>query len=195
MKYRSIFAILTALALVWVPAASAATYAVDKDHTAVSFKIRHLFSKVQGQFTDFDGVIEYEPGKPETWTAQGSIRTASIDTNVEGRDKHLRGADFFDVEKYPSIDFKTLKVLESSDTAAKLEGEFTMHGVTKPVTLDVEIHGVGSDPWGNVRAGFTVSTKIDRKDFGLNWNQTLETGGVLVGDEVEILLEVEGLRK
>jgi polyisoprenoid-binding protein YceI len=175
--------------------AFAATFAVDPDHTTVSFKIRHLFSNVQGQFTKFDGTIDYEAGKPGTWKASGTIDTASIDTKVEARDKHLRSADFFDVEKFPKITFKTTKVTDATQNGAKVEGLISIHGVEKPIVLDVEIHGVGKDPWGNTRAGFTATVKINRKDFGLNWNQALETGGFLVGDEVAITLEIEGLVK
>jgi len=171
----------------------AATYAVDLDHTSVSFKIRHILSYVQGHFRQFEGSIVYEPGKPETWSAQGTIQAASIDTNVESRDKHLRSADFFDVEKYPTLSFKTTKVLEASETAAKLEGLMTLHGVEKPIILDVEIYGVAKDPWGNTRASFTITTSLNRKDYGLIWNKTLEAGQLLVGEEVKIALEVEGI--
>ncbi len=173
----------------------AATYAVDKDHTSVSFKIRHLFTKVQGTFRDFEGTISYDPDKPDSWGATGTIQTNSIDTNAEQRDKHLRSADFFDVEKYPLISFKTTKVLEKTPDGAKMQGLLTMHGVEKPITFDVKINGAGKDPWGNTRASFTVTTTINREDFGLKWNETLETGKLLVGQEVEILLEVEGLLK
>ncbi len=173
--------------------AFAATYKVDPDHSTVSFKIRHLFSNVQGTFNKFEGTIDYEPGKPDTWKTSGTIDAASINTNVEQRDKHLRSADFFDVEKYPTIIFKSGAVKEATATSAKIEGVFTMHGVEKPVILDVAIHGVGKDPWGNVRAGFTATTKINRKEFGLNWNETLETGQLLVGEEVTITIEAEGI--
>jgi polyisoprenoid-binding protein YceI len=185
--------LLAGIILSFTTASHAAAYKVDLDHTNVSFKIRHLFSKVQGHFRKFEGTLDYEPGKPESWKTSGTIDVASVDTNVAERDKHLHSADFFDVAKYPTISFKTTKVIESSDTKAKLEGVLTMHGVEKPVVLDVEILGVGKDPWGNVRAAFTVTTKIDRKDFGIVWNEKLESGGVLLGEEVEITLEVEGI--
>ena len=174
-------------------AAQAAVYKVDPDHTSVSFKIRHLLSNVTGHFKTFEGTIEYEPGKPDTWKTFGSIDAASIDTNVVERDKHLRSADFFDVEKFPKIEFKSTSIENATEASAKLKGLLTIHGVEKPVTLDVEIHGVGKDPWGNVRAGFTATTKINRKDFGLSWNQALETGQLLVGEEVVITIEAEGI--
>lgn len=172
-----------------------ATYEIDPDHSAVSFKIRHLFSFVQGHFKKFEGKLEYEPEKPATWKAEATIDAASIDTNVEARDKHLRTADFFDVETYPTLTFKSAEVQDASTTEAKLSGILNLHGLEKPVVLDVKIHGVGKDPWGNTRAGFTATTKINRKDFGLTWNKAVETGQLLVGEEVEITLEIEALLK
>lgn len=172
-----------------------ASYKIDPDHSTVSFKIRHLFSNVVGNFTQFDGAIEYEPGKPETWSARSTIQAASINTNVSKRDKHLQSADFFDVEKFPTLEFKSTGVTDATAETAKLHGNLKIHGVEKPVVLDLEIHGAGKDPWGNTRAGFTAKTRIDRKDFGLIWNQTLETGGLLVGDDVDLTLEVEGIAK
>ena len=175
------------------PLAFAATYKVDPDHTTLSFKIRHLLSNVQGEFTQFEGALDYEPGKPELWKAQGSVQAASINTRVAERDKHLRSKDFFDVEKYPILSFKTTRILDASAEHAKAEGLMTIHGVEKPVIFDVDIHGVAKDPWGNVRSAFTATTKLNRKDFGLNWNQALETGGFLVGDEVTVTIELEGI--
>ncbi|MBI3314020.1 MAG: polyisoprenoid-binding protein [Candidatus Omnitrophica bacterium] len=171
----------------------AATYEVDPDHTTVTFKIRHLFSNVRGNFNQFEGKIDYDPEKPETWKTTATIQAASIDTNVEPRDKHLRGPDFFDVEKFPTLTFESTQVTNFLDGKAKLHGNLTIHGVTKEVIFELDIHGVGKDPWGNVRAGFTATTTINRKDFGLNWNKAVETGQLLVGEEVEIILEVEGM--
>ena len=175
------------------PAVWAASYKVDADHTSVSFKIRHLFSNVQGQFKTFEGTFDYDPAKPETWKAEGSIDAASIDTNVAARDNHLRSADFFDVQKFPKITFTSTKFTDITANGAKMQGLLTIHGVQKPVEIDVEVHGVGKDPWGNVRSAFTGTLKINRKDFGLTWNEALETGQVLVGEEVAITLEVEGI--
>jgi polyisoprenoid-binding protein YceI len=176
-------------------AASAATYKIDKDHSSVGFSIRHLFSKVRGQFKDFSGTFDYTPGQPEQWKANATIQAASIDTNVEPRDKHLRSADFFDTAQFPAITFTSTQVTEATAERAKLHGTLSLRGVEKPVVLDVAIHGEGTDPWGNVRSGFTATTTINRKDFGLNWNETLETGQVLVGEEVEITLEIEGIKQ
>ena len=171
-------------------AAFAETYKIDKDHSSVSFKIRHVVSNVQGSFKDFDGTIQYDAAKPETWSAEGTIKVASIDTNVAQRDKHLQSKDFFNAEQYPDITFKTTKVTASGKDDAKVEGLLTMHGITKPVVLDVEIHGVGKDPWGNVSLGFTGTTKVNRKDFGIVWNQVLDQGQLMVGDDVTITLEI-----
>ena len=176
-------------------AAWATTYAIDKDHTTVAFKIRHLFSKVEGTFNDFEGTFDYVPGHPEQWKASTTIQAASIDTRVEPRDKHLRSADFFDVEHHPTITFTSTEATDVTPTSAKLHGLLSIRGVDKPVVLDLEIHGEGKDPWGNIRSGFTATTKINRKEFGLTWNQALETGQLLVGDDVEISLEVEGITK
>lgn len=172
----------------------AAVYNVDADHTTVSFKIRHLLSKTMGSFNKFEGTIEYEPGKPETWKAQGSIDVASIDTSVPQRDKHLLSADFFDAEKYPKITFKTTGVQNVKDNRATVNGTIHIHGVEKPITLDVEILGVAKDPWGNVRSAFTAKTTLNRKDFGIVWNKTLDTGSLMLGEEVEITLEIEGIQ-
>ena len=191
-KLSSLWLVLAATLLLGQPV-SAATYKVDTDHTSASFKIRHILSYVQGHFREFSGSFDYEEGKPETWKAEGTIQAASIDTNVAERDKHLRSADFFDAEKYPTVSFKTTGVKEASGSNAKVDGLLTIHGVEKPVVLDVEIYGVAKDPWGNTRASFTATTTINRKDFGLTWNQALETGQLLVGEEVKITLEVEGL--
>ena len=179
--------------LLFSPSVFAADYSIDPDHSTVSFKIRHLFSKVQGQFTDFKGSFVYDPEKPETWKAEAVIQAASIDTNVEERDGHLRSADFFDAEKFPTLTFRSTGVTGVTPESAKLNGLLTIHGVERPVTLDLEIHGAGKDPWGNVRSGFTATVELNRKDFALGWNKVLETGQLLVGETVEVILEIEGI--
>ncbi len=191
---KTIFLALTAVFLTVAPV-WADTYTVDPDHSTVSFKIKHILSKTQGQFNKFEGTVDYEPGKPETWSASGKIDAASIDTNVAERDKHLRAADFFDVEKFPSIVFKTTGVKEVTETGAKVEGVLQMHGVERPIVLDVTIGGVADDPWGNTRAAFTAVTKVNRKDFGMVYNQTLDKGGLMLGEDVDITLEIEAILK
>jgi polyisoprenoid-binding protein YceI len=187
------FAIAAALTLS-VPAAFAAPqeYDIDASHSSVGFKIRHIVSKTSGNFKKFAGKFTYDPKDDKVWKVEAEIDTATIDTNDKKRDEHLRSPDFFDVKKYPKMTFKSTKVLEHDDEKAKVEGDLTLHGVTKPVVLDIEYTGEGTDPWGNKKAGFTATTKIDRKDFGLTWNKTLDAGGVVVGDDVNIALEIEG---
>jgi len=186
---------ILATALLAPPPVAAKRYKVDANHTTVGFKVRHLFSRINGRFRTFTGQIVFDPTKPEASRVEGSVDAASIDTDVEKRDKHLRGRDFFYVEKYPKITFSTDKVTDVDLKAmtGKLHGKLTIRGVTRPVVLDVSFFGEGKDPWGNTRAGFHAETKINRKDFGLKWNEALETGGVLVGEEVTITIDAEGL--
>ena len=195
MKNRISAMVVCAALAIGVPvAAPADTYVIDKDHTGVTFQIRHLFTKVNGRFDTFEGKVDFDPTKPEQTKVEGTIETKSINTNVEKRDDHLRSDAFFDVEKYPTITFASTKVtdVDAKALSGKLHGNLTVRGVEKPVVLDVQFLGQGKDPWGNEKAGFTATTKINRKDFGLNWNETVETGGLLVGDEVEIEISAEG---
>lgn len=171
----------------------AQTYQIDPDHSKVMFRIRHLVGKVTGRFNKFEGSFDYESGKPKAWKAWARIEAGSIDTGVEKRDSHLRTADFFDAEKCPALEFKSTKVTGVQGEKARLHGDLTIHCVTKPVVLDLELGGVAKDPWGNTRAGAMATGKINRKDFGLSWNKTLDAGGLLIGDEVEIMLEIEGI--
>jgi len=182
-----------ALALAAPGGAGAVTYAVDPGHTSVNFRVKHLFTYVDGRFSAFDGMIEFDPDAPEKTMVSGTVDVGSIDTNVEKRDSHLRGGDFFDVEKHPKLKFESTKVTDVDMKAgtAKVHGNLTIKDVTKPVVLDAKFLGAGTDPWGNKKAGFSGTTTINRKDFGLGWNQALETGGVLVGEEVEIRIDVE----
>ena len=191
--HRWLAGLICAAAVFTSHSAQAATYALDADHTTVGFKIRHLFSYVQGTFNEFEGSFDYVPGQPDQWQAQAVIQASSIDTRVEKRDTHLRSKDFFDVERYPAITFASATVTDATDASATLHGLLTIHGVQEPVVLDLAIHGEGKDPWGNMRSGFTATTRINRKDFGLTWNQALESGQLLVGEDVDITLEVEGL--
>ncbi len=174
-------------------AAQAETWKVDTSHSTVGFRVSHLFTSVQGRFDRFEGTIQVDPAKLGAAKIRGSIEAASINTNNAKRDKHLRSADFFDVEKFPSLRFESTSLEGWDGRRGKLLGKLTLHGVTRDVALDVVFLGRGKDPWGNVRAGFTATLTIDRKDYGLNWNEVLETGGFLVGDEVEIRIDAEGL--
>lgn len=190
---RKILALALCLIVLGAHPLWAATYKLDDTHTTVGFKIRHLFSWVQGTFNQYEGTFDYEPGNPAAWKVEATIQAASIDTRTEKRDTHLRSADFFDVEKFPTITFKSTEVTDATAESAKVHGLLNIHGIEKPIVLDLQIYGVGKDPWGNTRAGFTAIAKIDRKDFGLTWNELLETGQVLVGEEVFITIDVEGL--
>jgi polyisoprenoid-binding protein YceI len=177
------------------PVAYPAEYDIDPTHSSVSFKVRHLLTWTQGTFNEFTGTLVYEPGTPELWQAGATIQAASIDTNNQKRDDHLRSADFFEVETYPTLTFTSTGISDATETGAKLSGLLNLHGVEKPVVLDLEIHGVGDDPWGNVRAGFTATTTIDRRDFGIDWSKALGTGRLVVGNEVRITLEIEAIQK
>ncbi len=183
-----------ALALAFSTAAHAGNWKVDQSHTTVGFSVSHIFTSVQGRFDRFDGTIVFDPEKPESAIVRATVEAASINTNNAKRDKHLRSGDFFDVEKHPTLSFEsTGGVTEMKENRGKLAGNLTIHGVTKPVVFDVTFRGQGKDPWGNVRAGFAASLSINRKDYGLNWNEVLETGGLLVGEEVEIRIDAEGI--
>jgi len=193
MRTRAAASWVCALAVGLAASAHAATWKVDPAHTTVGFRVNHLFTSVNGRFDRFDGTIEFDPADPEATVVRGTIESASINTNHEKRDKHLRSSDFFDVARFPTIAFESTGVTEVKGKSGKIAGNLTIHGVTRPVILDVTFLGQGRDPWGNLRAGFTAELKIDRKDFGLNWNEILETGGVLVGDEVAIRVDAEGI--
>lgn len=169
-------------------AARAEEYQIDAAHSQAGFKIRHLVAKTSGVFSQFQGSIELNEADITQSSVKAVLQTASIDTNNADRDNHLRGADFFDAEKYPEITFVSKKV-----EADKITGDLTMHGVTKEVVLDYQFSGTGMDPWGNKRAGFSATTKIKRADFGINFNKTLDQGGVMLGEEVEISLEIEAM--
>lgn len=182
---------LAALFAVAAPAVRAEIYEIDPVHSSVGFRIRHLVGKVPGRFTKFAGTISYEPGKPETWRAEARIDANSINTDNEKRDDHLKTPDFFDTAKCPEIVFKSTKVVAVKNGAAKLHGQLTMHCVTKPVVLDLEIGGAAMDPWGNARAGFSAAGMLNRKDFGIVWNKILDSGGLMLGEDVAISLDIE----
>ena len=193
---RFIASISTLIALSLPVMASASTWNIDPDHSNIGFKVRHLMvSNVRGSFEKNSGVVDINDKDITKSKVQVSIDTASVNTNVKKRDEHLRSADFFDVSKYPTMTFVSKKVAKAGKDKLKVTGDLTLHGVTKEVVLDVEGPSKESkDPWGNIRSGATASTKIDRKDFGLVWNKALETGGVVVGDEVTISLEIEMIK-
>ena len=187
---------LAFLGLVAVAAAARAeTWNIDPSHTTVEFSVRHMMiSNVKGQFEKVSGTIAAGGNDPSSVQINAVIDATSINTRVEKRDAHLKSAAFLDVDKYPTITFKSTKVEADGPNKWKVTGDLTLHGVTKPVVLEVETATPIKDPAGKTRAGASATTQIDRKDFGIVWNKPLETGGVLVGDEVSIAIEVEAVR-
>jgi polyisoprenoid-binding protein YceI len=167
------------------------TWAIDPTHSTVGFVARHLMvTKVRGSFTDVDGAATIADD-PAQSSVEVAVKTASIDTRNADRDAHLRSPEFFDVENFPTITFRSTGVRHLKGADWQLDGELTIKGVTKPVTLDVEFDGLTGDPWGGQRAAFSASTEVDREEWGLNWNVALETGGWLVSKKVKLELDVQ----
>ena len=186
-------AVAAGLATGSVQAADA--YSIDPSHSNMGFTIRHFFSRVPGHFTKFEGTISYDTQDVTKSTVNVSIDTASINTEEPKRDTHLRSADFFDAEKYPKITFVSNKVTSVSPNKLKVDGMLTIRGVSKPVSLDVDLLGTGPDGWGGVRSGFEAKTKINRQDYGVAWNKAIEGGGTVLSDDVDIVLNVEAIRQ
>ena len=178
------------------PAFAAETYVVDKTHSDAIFTIRHLMSRVTGRFDDVAGTINIDRAKPESSNVEFTIQATSIDTNDEGRDKHLRSADFFDVEKNPVITFKSSKMKATGKDTYDVTGQFTMRGVTKEITIPVTVLGEMKDGRGTPKIGFETTTTLNRKDYGVNWNRALDAGGYILADDVKITITLEaGLKK
>ena len=172
------------------------TWQIDSAHSHVAFSARHMMiAKVRGRFENFSGTIDFNENNPAASTVNVEIDTASINTREEQRDNHLRSPDFLDVENHPKLTFQSKRVEQAGSESGILIGDLTIRGVTKEVALDVEYAGQAKSPWGTTSAGFSGSTTINRKDWGLEWNQALETGGVLVGDKVRIDIELELVRQ
>jgi polyisoprenoid-binding protein YceI len=196
MKLSRLFAIAVlagALAAGSVAQAKPVTWDIDQAHSGVTFTIRHFFSKVPGSFDTFSGTIVYDAENPAASSTQIEIQATSINTKNERRDGHLRSADFFDVEKHPTITFKSTAVKDLGGGKHELTGDLTMHGVTKPVTLAVTFLGAGPTMRGAQRAGFEATGTINRKDFGIVWNTTLDQGGTMLGDDVAITIGIEAV--
>lgn len=182
-------------AIAAAPLSAADTYAVDKGHSSVEFRIRHFASRVHGRFSDFEGSIQADPGKPEASSVAFTIKTASIDTNNPHRDDDLRSDHFFDTAKFPEITFRSSKMTATGKDQYAVTGTLTMHGVSKEVTLPVTYLGSMKDPRGNERASFELNTKLNRKDWGIDWNRTLDSGSLMLSDDVEITIDLETVRK
>ena len=191
--------ILTSVFLIvaLVAAAHAEPWLVDKTHSLVGFTVKHMMvSNVHGEFGSYEATVDFDPANPTALSLEATMDVNSVSTRDTSRDKHLRSADFFDVANHPTLTFKSKKVTKVADGHFQVSGDLTIRGVTKPITLDVQgLDRVWDDPWGSRRTGCTASAVISRKDFGLTWNAALEAGGVLVGDEVNIVLEIELMQK
>lgn len=189
---RIVFAV--ALSVVLGAQVRAETFSIDPNHSSVLFRVKHIVGKVAGHFDKFSGTFDYDVAKPESWKAQANIDVTSINTGIEKRDNHLRSADFFDVQKYPAMTFKSTSVTDVQGQTAKLHGDLTLHGMTKPIVLDLEIAGVTKDPMGKgSRAGATATGRLNRLDYGVGPATGPMAG--MVGKDVEITIEIEGISK
>ena len=193
MKFRTLA--VAALLVTGSSLFAAEPFNVDKVHSEANFQIRHMMSKVSGKFDDFSGKVNIDRVNAPASSVEFTIKAASINTGNADRDKDLRSANFFDVDKNPEITFKSTKIVASkTKNVYDVTGDLTMHGVTKHITIPVESGGFGKDPWGNERTGFSVTTTLNRKDYGINWNKTLDNGGVLLGDDVTININLEAIK-
>jgi polyisoprenoid-binding protein YceI len=183
--------------VVWCPLAvyaESARWSLDPDHSTIEFRVAHMIvSKTSGRFTDYAGFIDMDAEAGTVTAIEATIKAGSVNTNHEKRDAHIRNVDFLDVEHYPTITFK-MKSYKKAAEGFLAVGDLTLHGVTKEVTLAGQFNGATKDPWGNTRAGFSAEGKLNRKDFGMVWNKTLDNGGLVVGDEVQIRLEIECIK-
>ncbi len=190
---KFLLALCLSLLLPATAAAEPAVYKVDVDHSGVSFSIRHFVSNVSGRFRDFDGVIKYDRANPGASSVEFTVKAASIDTSNNDRDEHLRSKDFFEVQKFPTLTFTSTQVVPKDGTTLDVTGNLTLHGVTRPITFPISLLGTVKTPRGE-KAGFETAFKIDRKEYGIVWNNVLDSGPVL-GDEVKITIEVEANRQ
>ena len=185
---------MTATAQTASTTGSKTAWKLDPLHSTVEFSAKHLMiTNVKGRITDVQGTIYTDEKNLKNSSVEATLNAASIDTRTDQRDQHLRSADFLDVEKYPEIRFRSTGI-QGTKQSFKLTGDLTIRDVTRPITLDVEFEGETKDPWGGERAGFSASGKIDRREFGLTWNQALETGGVVIGNDIKISLEVQAVK-
>ncbi len=181
-------------ALLFLLPLSAETYKIDKAHSVVGFEIRHLLTKVRGGFSDFEGLIRFDPEKPEASSVNVTIQAASIDTNHDKRDEDLRSDSFFDVATYPVITFESSEVVKTGDNAYDLKGTFRMHGVSKEITFPIAFLGAITDNRGNHKVGFEAAASVDRKHYGIVWNRAIEGGGLVLGDDVDISINIQAVK-
>jgi polyisoprenoid-binding protein YceI len=175
--------------------ASPEVWGIDKAHSSVMFEVRQLVNRVPGYFRDFDATIQMDRANPNRSSVEFTIQAASLDTREAARDEHLRSPDFFEVTKYPTITFKSVSVAKKSEERFEVTGDLVMHGVTKRITLPVELIGFARDPRGNAIAGFELETTLDRKEYNISWNRVLDEGGVLLGDDVKVKIELRAVKK
>jgi len=186
------FLFTVAAIVMTISAVDAAEWKIDPVHSTIGFEVRHLvISRIRGQFQEFDCSLKFDNSAIEAGSVEFTVQTASIDTDNEDRDKHLRTSEFFDTENHPTMTFKSGKVVKGDDNKFKLVGALTIRGVTKEVTFDCEFYGVVKDPWGNTKSGFSAHTEINRQDFKVSWSKSLDSGGLVVGDMVNITVDVE----
>lgn len=189
--FKRMIMLSLAVMLLGVPV-QAADWDFDKAHSNISFSVRHMvISKIKGSFGDFEGQVQFDGKSMEAGSAAITIQVPSINTDNKDRDEHLQGPDFFDAVKYPTITFKSRKIIAGEDGAFTMIGDLTIKGVTREVKLDGEFNGVVEDPWGNTRAGFSASTKINRQNFNVAWSNQLKDGSLIVGDDIDINMEIE----
>ena len=172
-------------------AAATQTYQVDRAHSEVQFQVRHLLSKVRGRFAEFSGTVDYDAHEPEHSSVSLTIRAASVDTNQADRDAHLRSEDFFAADRFPTLTFRSTRIIAHGAHEFDVVGDLTIRDVTKAVVIPVSYLGAAKDPWGNEKLAFEGEITINRKDFGLTWNAALETGGFLVGDDVKVSVSLQ----
>jgi polyisoprenoid-binding protein YceI len=185
----------TAIQTPTVAAPTTQTFVVDADHSDVTFSVRHLVARARGRFEKFSGQIELDREQPERSSLVFEVDAASIDTRQTDRDAHLRSPEFFDVERYPVVRFTSQRITKLTPDKYRVEGALELRGILKPMALEVSYHGVARDPWGNERTGFTTEAVINRKEFGMVWNAALDNGGVILGDDVKLTIELEAIRK
>ena len=188
-----VFALLLSLALAPAAVAEPIEFGIDAAHSAVAFKVRHFFTQVPGHFNTFDGTLVYDPAAPAKSSIEMTVQAASIDTGNENRDGHLKSGDFFEVEAHPTLSFKSVSVESAGDGELKVLGDFTLRGVTKRMTIPVNVLGLMQGE--QARAGFSTEFTIDRKEFGVSWNRALDNGGTILGDEVKISIDLEVVEK
>ena len=197
MKWVTVFGLASGLSLgvATIALAEMAKWNLDKDHTTLGFQVVHMVvSKTKGKFTEYSGTVEMDVEKREFKTFEAVIQTASVTTDHQKRDDHLRSADFFDAKTFPTMTYKMKSYTKSGDQYTAI-GDITLLGVTKELTLVGTFNGVAQDPWGNTRAGFTASGTMNRKDFGMKFSKLLDNGGLMVSDEVQLILEIEVIKE